>query len=165
MESKPYLDWQWEGRPAEGDTVQILLDDEVTVGWWIEEDAGDRENEEHLITQWYCLNNRLGEIQDIEGVPDAWKPLDPPPPLEFGWEVGITTAVYHNGEFQHNCNDYCTVIAPTSKEARARVVVPADKEVTLSNGLVLKTVSFINSSRFLGRKVERVVVEFIKDED
>jgi hypothetical protein len=164
MESKPYLDWQWEGRPAEGDTVQILLDDEVTVGWWIEEDAGDRENEEHLITQWYCLNNRLGEIQDIEGAPGAWKPLDPPPPLEFGWEVHYSISVYHNGKFSHPLN-YCeTVIAPSAADARKLVQLPADEDKQVDK-LHIETFSRYDRVELLGRKVERVVVEFIKEDD
>jgi hypothetical protein len=163
MESKPYLDWQWEGRPAEGEVVQCVFDDITLVGYWIEEDAGDREHDEHLISVWYVLSQRNGEVTYMDGVPICWKPLDPPPPIEFGWEVCINTAVYHNGEFKHNCPTYYTVIAPTAEAAEKLVEVPADKEYTISDRLTVKTASFIHGGRFLGRKVERLVVEFIRD--
>jgi hypothetical protein len=165
MESKPYLDWQWEGRPVEGEVVQCVFDDITLPGYWIMEDAGDREYETHPVVVWYVLANNSEEVIDMDGVPICWKPLDPPPPLEFGWEVGIVTAVYHNEKFSHNTFEFHRVIAPTADEAKALVYVPGVEEVSLSNGLTVKTWTYINSTRCLGRKVERVVVEFIKEDD
>jgi hypothetical protein len=161
MESKPYLDWQWEGRPAEGEVVQLFIYGSVTVGWW---NKGESEGGNYA-TQWWFMNQECHGFDPSYVEPDAWKPLDPPPPLEFGWEVCINTAVYHNGEFKHNSTNYCSVIAPTATEAQTKVTVPDDKEYTLSGKLTVKTTSFIHGIRFLGRKVERVVVEFIKEDD
>jgi hypothetical protein len=165
MESKPYLDWQWTGRPAEGEVVQCVFDDITLPGFWRTEDAGDREYEEHLVSVWYVLPNASDEVVDMDGVPICWKPLDPPPPLEYGWEVCIHTSVYHNGEFQHNSVEYCTVIAATADAARAQVEVSADREYIISDRLTVKMAPYIYNTRFLGRKVERVVVEFVKEDD
>jgi hypothetical protein len=161
MESKPYLDWQWEGRPAEGEIVQLFIYGTVTVGWWnkwVDEDGKDAPH-------WWFMNQECHGFDPSYVEPNAWKPLDPPPPVEFGWEVCINTAIYHNGEFKHNSPGYCTVIAPTADAAKKLVEVSADKEYTISDRLTVKTTSFIHGVRFLGRKFERVVVEFVKEDD
>lgn len=160
-ESKAYLDWQWEGRPAEGELVQIYAYGQVGVGYWLWQDAGDREHDEHLVEHWFCLAGVEDKMEPIDGVPDAWMPLAAPPPQEFGWEVHYSTAVYHNGRYSHILDYTKTVIASTADEARKLVQLPAEEDKQHGN-LRIETISRYDRVELLGRAVRCMVTEFLK---